>query len=184
MERTKEAIIRSFGELLEERPFNKITVRDIVERCGITRNAFYYHFQDIPTLFQQVMDNIYNAITAGSGASNTPIDCFRPILQFGLDHRKEALHTYRYVPRERLMPYLNRAIRHMTEDYFGRLTGSLNIPAEDLELLEYLYECAVTGAVLDWLDNGMDEGILDKVTRLCEMLEGTRVQFLAKYEKQ
>ena len=25
-------------------------VRDIVEDCGINRNSFYYHFQDIPSL--------------------------------------------------------------------------------------------------------------------------------------
>ena len=33
--------------LLEERPLDKITVKDITDRCGLTRNTFYYHFQDI-----------------------------------------------------------------------------------------------------------------------------------------
>ena len=32
--------------LLEERPLDKITVRDInTDRCGLTRNTFYYHFR-------------------------------------------------------------------------------------------------------------------------------------------
>ena len=35
---TKRAIRASFLKLLNERPLNKITVKDIVEDCGINRN--------------------------------------------------------------------------------------------------------------------------------------------------
>ena len=41
--RTKNAIRRSFVELLAERPFDKISVRDIAERSEVTRNTFYYY---------------------------------------------------------------------------------------------------------------------------------------------
>lgn len=47
---TRDAIIRSFLGLLNEKPVNHITVKDIVEDCGINRNSFYYHFQDLPAL--------------------------------------------------------------------------------------------------------------------------------------
>ena len=43
---TKEIIARTFTELLEEKSMAKITVKDIVERCGVNRNTFYYHFRD------------------------------------------------------------------------------------------------------------------------------------------
>ena len=33
--------------LVEQKSVKKITVRDIVEACGITRNTFYYYFHDI-----------------------------------------------------------------------------------------------------------------------------------------
>lgn len=45
--RTKNAIRRSFIELLAERPFDKISVRDIAERSEVTRNTFYYYYTDI-----------------------------------------------------------------------------------------------------------------------------------------
>ena len=35
---TKEIIARTFTELLDEKPMSKITVKDIVERCGVNRN--------------------------------------------------------------------------------------------------------------------------------------------------
>ena len=37
---TRDAIIRSFLGLLNEKPVNHITVKDIVEDCGINRNSF------------------------------------------------------------------------------------------------------------------------------------------------
>ena len=45
----KREIKNSFIKLLTERPISQITVKDIVEDCGVNRNSFYYHFQDIPS---------------------------------------------------------------------------------------------------------------------------------------
>ena len=50
MNRTKHEIIVAFWQLLEKKPYNKITVQDIVDHCHVNRNTFYYHFQDIPSL--------------------------------------------------------------------------------------------------------------------------------------
>ena len=52
---TKRAIRASFLKLLNERPLNKITVKDIVEDCGINRNSFYYHYTDIPALAEEIV---------------------------------------------------------------------------------------------------------------------------------
>ena len=34
----------------------KLTVKDIVEECRITRQTFYYHFEDIPALFYWMLE--------------------------------------------------------------------------------------------------------------------------------
>ena len=44
---TKKALLVAFGELLEEKPFNKITITDITAKCGLNRMTFYYHFENI-----------------------------------------------------------------------------------------------------------------------------------------
>lgn len=44
---TKRAIAESFKKLLSKRGLKKITVRDIVEDCGVNRQTFYYHFHDV-----------------------------------------------------------------------------------------------------------------------------------------
>lgn len=47
---TRKAIKDTFLKLLNQRPLTQITVKDIVEDCGINRNSFYYHFEDLPAL--------------------------------------------------------------------------------------------------------------------------------------
>ena len=44
---TKRAIKESFVNLLNERPLNKISVRDITDKCGINRNSFYCDLEKV-----------------------------------------------------------------------------------------------------------------------------------------
>lgn len=44
---TKGEIQAALLELLEQKPLDEITVTELVERCGISRQAFYYHFSDL-----------------------------------------------------------------------------------------------------------------------------------------
>lgn len=59
---TKRALAGSFEKLLSKRSFDKITVKDIVEDCGVNRQTFYYHFHDIYDLiewiFQDAADHV------------------------------------------------------------------------------------------------------------------------------
>lgn len=43
----KEAIAEAARILLLEKKVRKLTVKDIVEECHITRQTFYYHFEGI-----------------------------------------------------------------------------------------------------------------------------------------
>ena len=44
---TKRAICAALKELMAERPLNKITIGEIMARCGMARQHFYYHFEDL-----------------------------------------------------------------------------------------------------------------------------------------
>ena len=49
---TKRAISASLKKILCEKNLSKITVQDIADDCGINRQTFYYHFQDIYDLME------------------------------------------------------------------------------------------------------------------------------------
>lgn len=44
---TKKALAASLKKLMENRALDKISIREIVEDCGVNRKTFYYHFQNI-----------------------------------------------------------------------------------------------------------------------------------------
>lgn len=44
---TKHLMAESLKKQMEKTSFNKISIQNIVDGCGLTRQAFYYHFQDV-----------------------------------------------------------------------------------------------------------------------------------------
>ena len=44
---TKNQIVSTLAELLQTKRLDDITVTELVERCNISRQAFYYHFSDL-----------------------------------------------------------------------------------------------------------------------------------------
>ena len=59
---TKQAIKASFLKLLGMYPLRDISVKMIVEDCGINRKSFYYHYQDIPALLEEILTEQADAL--------------------------------------------------------------------------------------------------------------------------
>ena len=55
---TREAIKASFIKLLNEKPLNRITVKNIISDCKVSRNTFYYHFKDVPELLEIIIKDL------------------------------------------------------------------------------------------------------------------------------
>ena len=180
MRRTRASIIAAFSQLLEERPLNKITVKDIVDRCDINRNTFYYHFQDIPALLQEMMEGKVNILIENHCVLGRPLDCLKPALQYGMAHKQAILHVYRGVPRETFLLYLNRFAQHMVGEYFGSISKSVPMPADDAAILTRYYKGALVGCLLDWLDDGMRYDLEAEIERLCFLMEGTGASAIQK----
>ena len=54
---TKKALAAALKKLMVNKPISKITVRELVAECGINRNSFYYHFEDIYALFKWMIES-------------------------------------------------------------------------------------------------------------------------------
>lgn len=55
--KTKEALVSAFLDLVKEEDFDRITVTDLVDKCSISRQTFYYHFDDIHQMLEWAFDN-------------------------------------------------------------------------------------------------------------------------------
>ncbi|MDO5459131.1 MAG: TetR family transcriptional regulator, partial [Eubacteriales bacterium] len=54
---TKEALADALRQMMKVKPIDKITVKDIVEVCGVNRQTFYYHFDDVDDLLEWVFED-------------------------------------------------------------------------------------------------------------------------------
>ena len=56
IQRTRERLGDALVELLLEKPFDTITVQDVLDRAGVGRSTFYAHYRDKDDLFQSDVD--------------------------------------------------------------------------------------------------------------------------------
>ena len=53
---TKKALANALKEVMVEKPFEKISVSDICNKCNRNRKSFYYHFKDKYDLVNWIFD--------------------------------------------------------------------------------------------------------------------------------
>ena len=91
---TKRYIQEAFRTLLEEKPMDRITVRDIVEECGLTRNTFYYHYDDIFDLFEDFLKTQLEQALRDSPQEMTPDEVLLNALSFLTEKPQVARHIF------------------------------------------------------------------------------------------
>lgn len=60
---TKERIIRNYLALMQHKRWDKITVKELCQKTGITRGTFYLHFNDIYGLMEQIQNTLLSEIS-------------------------------------------------------------------------------------------------------------------------
>jgi len=177
---TKRAIVESFVGLLNRKPLDKITVKEIVDDCGINRNTFYYHFEDIHALLTFVIDNEVERVIAEHSDVESLEKSFIEAAHFALSNRRAVYHIYNSVSREELERYLNG----IASDVVGRLVESRDpnqaVTREDKEMIVHFYKCGLVGIVTAWISRGMKDDPEQLIHSLCELLDGGMTAALEK----
>lgn len=169
---TKMAIKAAFLKLLDERPLNQITVKDIVEVCGINRNSFYYHFQDIPALIEEIVTEEADRIIAEYPTIDSIEICLTAALDFARKNRRAILHIYNSVNRALYEQYLWKVCEYAVRTYGETVFAEKPIKESDKNLILRFYECECFGMVIAWMKDGMQEELQDDIHRLCTLRKG------------
>ncbi|MGM9974473.1 MAG: TetR/AcrR family transcriptional regulator [Clostridiaceae bacterium] len=170
---TKKAIIESFIKILNEKPLHKITVKDIVEDCGISRNSFYYHFEDLPSLVEELLEGEADRLIEEHGAVDSLEDCLMVAIDFALKNKTAVMHLFNSTSREYYESYLNKIARNIVSEYIENIIGELPVKNEDKESIINYYKWVIVGFVLDWMNSGMSYDVKATARRVCELFEGS-----------
>ena len=180
---TKKAIRDSFVKLLNEKPISQITVKDIVEDCGVNRNTFYYYYQDLPQLMENIVDEDAERIIREHPTIDSLDECINAALEFALAIRKAVLHIYHSVNRDIYEQYQWRVCTYVVTAYVDGVLGDRKLTAEDhTTIVDYL-KCVSFGVIMGWLETGMNPAALDRFRRIFELKRGDLEHLIDRCEK-
>lgn len=170
---TRKAIKTSFIKLLNEMAFDKITVKDIVKDCGVNRNTFYYHYQDIYELLREILSEETEKAASSVHDYNTWQEAILEATAFVRQNKKAAYHLYNSISRRDMEKYLYYVTGEIMIDFVKKQEGADSVCVEDQCLIADFYKCALVGLFLEWMDRGMKEDPEAFVGRIAALMEGS-----------
>ena len=166
---TEKAIKETFLKLLEERPLSQITVKELVEECGINRNSFYYHYADMPALIEEIVTEQIDTLIREYPTIESLEQCIDAALAFALQHKRACLHIYNSINREIFERYLMKECEYVVTTYIRTVFPDANLKKEDLEIIISYHKFICYGAIIDWLNKGMQDDIQAAFLKLSEL---------------
>lgn len=169
--RTQEYIEETFGQMLNEQSLSRITVREIANRCGISRNCFYYHFDDIPTLLTKTVgDEVDKAIAAIPENASTE-EALHQLVTFARSRETAIMHIHFSDNRQVVEDCLLRTCRYLAEKYAKSSPLISALSSEDARLIQSALSYELFGLCMDWLNHHMKYDIEKDFHRLRLLLE-------------
>lgn len=163
---TRKAIKEAFLKLLEQYPLAEITIKDIVEECGINRNSFYYHYQDLPALVEEIIKEDADKIIRTYPSVTSIVECFDAATEFASCRKKAIMHMYRSINRDTFERYLMMVCEYFVQRYVDTALAQESIEANDKKTIIDYYKCVCFGLIINWLELGMDENYISSIRRI------------------
>lgn len=148
----KDTIAQAAKSLLMEKGVRKLTVKDIVEECSITRQAFYYHFEDIPALFRWMFErdterNLLEARAQESGEAR--LHRFFVVAINAMPYVKKGMESkYREELERLLVEYIQRLFEHVCDEE-GLYQDCTRI---EVKLILRYHSQAIIGILRSWTE--------------------------------
>ena len=166
---TKQALIASFKKLLETEPFDKITISDITNDCGLSRQTFYYHFRDIFDMIRWIYNSESLNEIGGRGGYGTWQDKIRELFDYTLNNKSLILGTFNSKCRNDLVGYyMDVSIRKISDIVEMKSDG--DIAEKDKKFIASVYAYAFVGIMVDWISDGMKESSEEMVDRVYKIV--------------
>ncbi len=177
----REAFAESLKKMLDKKTLDHITVKDIVEDCGVSRQAFYYHFTDIYDLVEW----IFMEETSTALANNRDIDTWQQgycrILKCMLDNKNLVTNCYRSISREYLETFMYKVLYQVIYPVVEEQAMGMNVEDKHKEFIAHFYSLAIVAMGIDWVRTGMKENPDEIVDQVATLVKGDFRKALKKY---
>lgn len=153
-EKTKYRLAAAMKECMKTTPVDAITVRQITERCGVTRQTFYRNFLDKYDLINWYFDKLLARSFEHMGRGTTILTAWRKNLHIFRRKRHFLPPAFRYDRQNPLREHDFKLILAFYENLIREKSGRPASP-EIHFLLEMYCQGSITMTV-KWVLGGMD----------------------------
>ena len=168
---TKKAIMECFNRQIEVLPLDRITVKGIVAECGVTRNTFYYHFEDILALAKEVLMDRLEQITL-SAQDSEDWETFLILLARQITQNTRSIrHLFRSSKSQEINAFMVEILTLALNHLFDHLAEGATVAAKDRALIIEFYRHAITGFTAEWFTNHTGEDPAPLVARISKVLQ-------------
>lgn len=178
---TKKALAASIKALMEQTALEKITIKDIVEHCGLNRQTFYYHFRDK----YELVNWIYRTEGLESIADYRDYQHWTIGIKRIYTHlhanRSFYINAVNTLEQNTFNDYLFEATQQLVAGVADELSRDIRVSAADRTFIADFYAFAFVGLTTRWVKTGMKESVEDMTERISDIVEGSMQRALAKY---
>ena len=152
-EAAKREICAALKTLMAQKPLNKITIAEIMQSCGMARQHFYYHFEDIYDAVRWMFDQEAVALLREHEGVMLWQDGLLQLFQYLQENRVFCLCALRSMGRDHLKRFFQTDIRAIIRSTIRLIAAELGYEAgeQELTMLTQFYVGALVSIVEDWL---------------------------------
>lgn len=169
---TKKALLAAFGELLEEKPFNKITITDLTAKCGLNRMTFYYHFDNIYELMIWGLEMQMREVSKDYISYENWKMGYLRVFYFALERKTYIKKIFQTLEQEHLEHYLNKIVERMVLAVIEDKCGDRLLNEDDKLFTAQICAYVLVGILMSWVSRGMKETPEVMIQRTGRVLDG------------
>lgn len=169
--RSRKLINTALADLLQEKPLDKITVTDIVNRAEINRGTFYAHYANIPDVVNHLVQQTFSSIRQALMEQPQPLtDVSHTLLVQVQKILEEDLFFYKKIMHSGAAPILQEQLVNTVLDYMFQNEDAFGFGSHE-EYAVTMRFCAggLSNLYRDWFAGKLTCS-LDELTRKAEML--------------
>ena len=171
---TKRAIAASLKELTKRKAFDKITIHEITEFCGLNRQTFYYHFKDK----YELVDWIYYNETISIIMQDLTYENWDQKVLLMLKNMKQDKYFYESTLKlsveSGFRNYLFRIATELFMDIVGRIELNTDYLENEKTFISEFYAFGIVEVIISWAQHGMRETPEYITKQLVNVAQGTK----------
>ena len=144
----KQVIAQTFAQMVEEKGLDEVTVKSLVEACNISRQTFYYHFQDIIEVIEWSLDQALDQALGQTLEAKSMGEEILVLVESTVEKREMINALLNSQRREQMELMFLKAIRTYLKRLLEARSPQLPINYSDMELLLDFWSCGLTGILL------------------------------------